>query len=478
MTFRGTIAAINTALTNLRYLPALGFTGSDVINITVNDQGNTGGTGTPQTITEPLSVNITSGVFLVRDINQLEQVNGTVTVTESSTPTSLVDGGAGTVYFAASDGFTGTELWRSDGSASGTVRVANINPNFNGSSSPSNLTVVGNTLYFTATDGSTGFELWRTDLRGITGTSRVRDIRSGAQSSSPTNLVNFNGTLFFRANDGSGAAIWRSDGTSTGTVRVGSGYTQPGNLIVVDNLLYFTANNGAQLWRTDGTDGGTVLVRDIGATAGIANLTAIGSTLFFSASDGNGTELWRSDGTPAGTVRTTDINPAAGSANPSSLVNLGGNLFFFASSGSTFGLWRSTPGGSASLVQALPSTGLAPTNLTVVGSNLLFVVDTGTPGSPNLQLWNSNGTTAALVRDLNPTGNDDIASLTNVSGVVYFTANDGGGTRIWRSDGTSTGTVPFSGIFTGPRPNNLTAVGNRLFFTADTGTSGVELWIA
>ena len=49
----------------------------------------------------------------------------------------------------------------------------------------------------------------------------VKDIRPGSSSSFPSNLTEVNGTLFFEANDGTnGRELWKSDGTSAGTVLV------------------------------------------------------------------------------------------------------------------------------------------------------------------------------------------------------------------------------------------------------------------
>jgi ELWxxDGT repeat protein len=64
----------------------------------------------------------------------------------------------GALLFAAFDGIHGHELWKSDGTAAGTVLVKDINPgagftNFN------NLTDVNGRLFFVADDGTTGFEL-------------------------------------------------------------------------------------------------------------------------------------------------------------------------------------------------------------------------------------------------------------------------------------------------------------------------------
>ena len=66
-----------------------------------------------------------------------------------------------TLLFNASDGVSGAELWKTDGTEAGTVLVKDINP---GSleSFPVALGVVGETLFFRASDGVSGAELWKT----------------------------------------------------------------------------------------------------------------------------------------------------------------------------------------------------------------------------------------------------------------------------------------------------------------------------
>ena len=48
----------------------------------------------------------------------------------------------------------------------------------------------------------------------------------------------------------------------------------------------------------------------------------------------------------------------------------------------------------------------------------------------------------------------------------------GTGSGLWKTDGTEAGPILIKNFY----PRNLTAVGSTLYFTADDGTSGDELW--
>jgi ELWxxDGT repeat protein len=107
-------------------------------------------------------------------------------------------------------------------------------------------------LFFQATDNINGTELWKSDGTD-TGTVMVKDIYSGLYGSWPRYLINVNGRLFFAAGDGSnGYELWTSDGTPTGTVLAGDIYPGPGNslsltsvpMAAADGVLYFAANDG------------------------------------------------------------------------------------------------------------------------------------------------------------------------------------------------------------------------------------------
>jgi ELWxxDGT repeat protein len=134
-------------------------------------------------------------------------------------------------------------------------------------------------------------------------------------------------------------------------------------------------------------------------------------------------------------------------------------------------------------------------NLTLVqnvggnGQDALFFVARATDGVNNedfgrelMRLDNpvaaDAASTAVLVRDIQTgTNNSNPLGLVSFQNKLYFAADDGNGTKLWYSDGTSNGTN-FIDIGGGQTytPSNLTVVGNTLFLVTDDGSSGVELW--
>ena len=118
--------------------------------------------------------------------NLLKDINTTVG-TQSSNPASFAATGT-VVYFIATTVTEGEELWKSDGTAVGSVFVKDIYAGINGST-PQYLTNVNGVLYFTADNGFNGRELWKSDGTAA-GTVLVKDIYTGINSSNPQSLIN------------------------------------------------------------------------------------------------------------------------------------------------------------------------------------------------------------------------------------------------------------------------------------------------
>lgn len=196
-----------------------------------------------------------------------------------STPRRFTTLGA-SLYFKAYDEFDGWELFKSDGTGANTVKVESIDGTgvgFDNSADDAFITV-GSFLYFEARDdaSSQGRELWRTDGTAA-GTVLVKDINttSGYAGSYPERFVNVGGTLFFTADDGvNGRELWRSNGTGPGTVLAHDAFPglagaspnagDPTWLTALGNTLIYTATtitpteSGRELYALVGNQAPTI----------------------------------------------------------------------------------------------------------------------------------------------------------------------------------------------------------------------------
>ncbi len=419
----------------------------------------------------------------------------------------------GVLYFVAQDSTSRSELWRTDGTAEGTQLVADINPGLNQSSSPRYLMNVNGTLYFTADDGTHGRELWKFDPTTATA-SLVQDIRLGGFSSDPIGLEQLGDQILFVADDGvHGKELWHSNGTPGGTSLLvdvdpgsssGLDYNTSASslpllapeLVRVNSEVYFRASDGIhgfELWKTDGTAAGTHRVADIlpgGRSSSPANLALAGEALYFSARDARGNELWKTDGTEQGTVLAVDINTqATRDSDPAQFTSAGAVTYFVASTPESGGeLWR-TDGTQAGtyLVKDVLANDLDNHlgNLTMVGNTLFFTAHGGR------QLWKSDGTTAGTVfiafinqaaYSQGPDAPIDTPLVALNDATVLFLSTDAAhGRELWKSDGTSAGTMlvkdinPTGSAFDPWSPLPGIVNNGELYFTAPNGTANA-LW--
>ena len=84
-----------------------------------------------------------------------------------------------------------------------------------------------------------------------------------------------------------------------------------------------------------------------------------------------------------------------------------------------------------------------------------------------------------MIKDINTSDHSTPSSLNNFNGTLFFSADDGtNGSELWKSDGTAAGTVMVKDIYPdgSSSPTWLTNVNGTLFFRAIDGTHGYELW--
>jgi ELWxxDGT repeat protein len=391
----------------------------------------------------------------------------------------------GKLLFKATDNDHGTELWSSDGTDAGTTLVQDINLNDDGSNAGfqyKGAGSLGNTVVFNAFTPGIGGELYKSDGTKA-GTVLLNDIWTGANWSYPNAFLFKNDASYFIADDAVNTAIYKTNGTSAGLQRV---------VAYIDRSVYYVVNfnvtnnggvfyilgnkntGGYELWHSDGTD-----ASDIQLSTSLYNndyVVTIGNTGYFVAGDfDHGYELWSSNGTAAGTKLVKDINAGSNGSYPYSLFVYKQNVYFGAYNGIGLNnaLWKSdgTEQGTVKLKNITPAyynENFVDPTLPVfcISNNQLYftATDFNTYGA---ELWVSNGIEVKLVKDINPYNSSNPSNLTDVNGRLFFTADDGvHGTELWSTKGTPASTTLSKDInpYYGSSLYNLCSAGGKLYF--------------
>ena len=447
-----------------------------------------------------------AGTSLVKDISQ-----------GNSFATGFFSIGTNTFFSAIDFPDYKYKLWKTDENSGITQTIGNINPYLSGSAFIANAANLNGILMISAKNNSSenDHELWKSD--GTTaGTVLVKDVNVGVNGSFPQNFCVSNNLLFFSAFDEiNGTELWKSDGTTAGTVmikdiKVGSNDSAPSNLVFLNGFVYFSAysaTSGQELWKSDGTTTGTTLVKDINIGTGdasIENLVVFKNKVYFSANNfTNGQELWVSDGTTAGTQMVKDINVGGNGSSPYYLTADNTTLYFSANNGTNgVELWKSdgTSAGTMMVVNINPDVygkDSNPQNLTFLGNQLFFsatkTIDLDGPVDFGRELWRTDGTieNTVMVKDIrfsNIYTPDAISSQFTgkfpvVGSTLYFPANNGiNGSELWRTDGTFNGTQMVVDLFQGigdglaNEPMYVNFNTGIVYFVGTNGQKGREIY--
>ena len=402
--------------------------------------------------------------------------------------------GLGTIaLFGYNDLLHGDELWRSDGTKQGTYLLKDLikGP---ASAHPESFAAWRGTVYFTTPplrnqrnlpnpNDPANFDppqLWRSDGTP-TGTELVTSLdtlvwfpdsqvgdwgRPVALQPGPNSLyfitVAFEGIYIFEY------ILWRSDGTAQGTVQMkhpnGDTPLHATNFLQSIGELTFFADNQNQmfsedyqwlrgkLWRTDGSQQGSVQLSE---QLAFPTMTILDGRAYFVLHTENEFILARTneDATSVETVGV--IRPASSNweivdinleANGTSVfVRISGDS---SSQASPNELWRySSVEQSISKVIDISSWNYS----SVVNDDFLYFVN-----GPlnNTELWRSDGTTVGTAPfiDLNPNGSSDPRPIQLFGDAMWFTAYDGSSEKLFRSDGTAVGT---KAVLNGPALGSL-----------------------
>lgn len=353
----------------------------------------------------------------------------------------------GRLFFRA-DSDDGDELWVTDGTAAGTS-IEDLSPGA-GSSVPDEFTAVGDRLFFSAISAGTGRELWST--LGPNQTFLVADLEAGSGSSSPRALTALGDDLYFSAEVAGSRALYTVDSVTVVVTEVAYGIVEVDfdTEIVEDNSrVYFkgTASSGGdqEIWASDGTTLGTEQATDLGCPEW-GELLGVGTSVFVVCDFGSSTELFRLDPTPAtGVVLVHRF----GDRTVNELTPSGGTLYMVVGNEDIWAYDNGT--GSVSQVTAFGAGGL-PGHLTRYLGNLVFSAS----GDHGRELFWTDGATVTEIGIRPGIASSNPYGLQVHDGLVYFIADDGvHGRELWTSDGTVAGTELAVDFVPGPDPSNL-----------------------
>jgi ELWxxDGT repeat protein len=365
------------------------------------------------------------------------------------------------------------DLWRTNGTDAGTVKIYSTQSG----TSITNLTAVGDVVYFAA-----GYNV----VQGSSsGTTLIKDYTTDAAAVQifPSNFTAVGTKLFYSAFTLlGGSEIWTTEGS--GPQQVASPQSasarslSPTNLIRLGNKVLFTGTGdlvGTELFSTEGTT--VTVVKDIDTRPGgsaISQITALKDKVYFSATDYQGeTELWRTNGSPDGESIVHDFT-LVGTSTPKDVTKINGDtLFYTVHNGTTRDLYSNH---SNTPVKNL-GLGLDVSNRifpNVIDKQMYFWYYDNSEG---YEVYKSDVTNTQQLTHINlALGNKTFGEYVKYGVDVFIAVNNfatPAESGLYKIDGSGPGATQIKSI------KNITKFivsGNKLYFAADDGVNGEELW--
>ncbi len=276
--------------------------------------------------------------------------------------------------------------------------------------------------------------------------------------------------------------LYVSNGTALGTALIytfSNSQTYDPEFIEFNNQAFFRINGA--LWKSDGTTGGTVLVKDFSFLGGTLNPIVLNGFLLFNGSVGFNNRLMKTDGTTIGTVAVSTFNNYAGDVSCNYQTLFKGKVFFEAIFENTpLRKLYSTDATSAGtmVVSSQPAYGFQ--YLRAVG-NKLFFAGTEYLVSPELWAYNStNGITQKVLETIPGSSSALTNEFISVGNYLYYVNyHKQFGYELWRTD-TNYNSRMIYDLLPGnysSKPKDLFKVSDSLFFfTAYSPQYGYELY--
>jgi ELWxxDGT repeat protein len=353
----------------------------------------------------------------------------------------------GSTFFFVTQNGSSQSLWRTDGTSANTVQImtqTEIIP----------LLVYHSNLFLRINSPDTGKELWKMDA--AYNVTLVKDVDPGSASGFFGHIVINNDLLYFLSYTGNSQDLWRSDGTTAGTVMsVDLQYTGFTQLTVANTLMFFTRsypdpNNPdedqiAELWKTDGTSGGTAIVKQFPSAYtynALYDLIEFQGKLYFIHSSGYPPfdYLMVSDGTNAG---TQVIDNVSGDGYVGALINADDTyLLYYGNSQGFLEPITKFDGATISTVhQWSYFHGASPEqiSLTYADGRAFFIDDSDSEnggGSANAELWQADlaaGTDDSM-ENLYGTPISNSGNIVANGSSIFFTRLINGNMSLWYYD--------------------------------------------